>query len=604
MEISIDIETWGLDARRNSFICGVICKNKKNKIEKEIFATAKEMWERIIELGKIEKKKKRNLMVYHHSDYDFYGIFDRKDNKIEYHSFSPFIVTRENVFFIDTNLIFRGTVEELGNKIGLNKLERPKLLENKEKRKLSFEELNEIIKYCVIDAEIVLKGIIMLKEELRRTGINPRRIYTIGQLGMNYILKQLNKSKYKERLFKFGWKYELKETKNKEFIHKAYRGGIVKAWKRGIYKGINYDDINSSYPISATKIPFPDIETEIRIEKPLEYMKEKELLSKMGVSSVIISKTKDSSFGRLIIRNDDKNSDLIEHKSTLVGTWTNYELANAVNNGYRIDEIYESIIYEKLEENPLKEIYEYLYKNREGNPLKKQLYKGIMNMSIGKFGQRREKFHCIRDSNEEYFKYKEMGYEPIKQFGEDNLYQKRLGIQYPKFYCPIIPAYITAYSRERLIQAGEKIGRNNLIYADTDSLLHNRNDKVLKYSNNLGEWKREYENEEVIVYGKKDYAIGDIIKLSGFKKKYLTMEDFAKGKVKNIKKIGIKQAKNEEEIGMFIEEIVDLKKQKEEEDKRDKEILENKWFLDYDERNVFSKERNKKMKEVLKERYL
>ena len=160
---SFDIETWGLDAREQSFICGTLTDEN---MKSEQFTNPKEMWKRIIEIGNKLEKQKKTMQLYSFSDYDFYGIFDRNDNQIEYLCFSPFIVIRRNIYFIDFSLIMRGTVKELGEKVGLPKLDRPEEIMN-EKKQLSFEELNKIKEYNRIDSEIVMKALLELKKELK-----------------------------------------------------------------------------------------------------------------------------------------------------------------------------------------------------------------------------------------------------------------------------------------------------------------------------------------------------------------------------------------------------------------------------------------------------
>ena len=123
-----------------------------------------------------------------------------------------------------------------------------------------------------------------------------------------------------------------------------------------------------------TEIPFPNLISELTIESPLDYMKQKELLEKMGVSTVIIHKPA-KVFPYLLIRTEDENSELVEHSCIMYGTWTNLELAKAVEKGYKIKEVIKSTIYETMEINPLANIYEHLYKAREGNPIRKALYK-------------------------------------------------------------------------------------------------------------------------------------------------------------------------------------------------------------------------------------
>lgn len=78
---------------------------------------------------------------------------------------------------------------------------------------------------------------------------------------------------------------------------------------------------------------------------------------------------------------------------------------------------------------------------------------------------------------------------------------------------------------------------------------------------NWGEFKIEHEQTDCLIYGRKTYRIGDHIKVSGFKKRYATKEEFDTGQIKDNQQITINTTKDFNTIGTFIETTRDLKEQ-------------------------------------------
>ena len=83
MICAIDIETKGLDATK--FVLGTLWKDNCNK--PEVFFEKEKLWNRLIELGKKEKARKRLLSVYaHNHQFDFYGYANLEEKGLKFPS--------------------------------------------------------------------------------------------------------------------------------------------------------------------------------------------------------------------------------------------------------------------------------------------------------------------------------------------------------------------------------------------------------------------------------------------------------------------------------------------------------------------------------------
>ena len=133
------------------------------------------------------------------------------------------------------------------------------------------------------------------------------------------------------------------------------------------------------------------------------------------------------------------------------------------------------------------------------------------------------------------------------------------------YYAPIIPTLINAYARLYMYDQFKKIPETDLIYTDTDSIIMKQGhlDKFT-ITEHIGEFKVEQENETVIVKGRKTYAIGDEIKVSGFRKADVTMEDFRNGIISSKRMETLKTTDDLTKVGSFVTEKRDLNVQEKE----------------------------------------
>lgn len=581
----VDIETKGLDARKFVTAC-LIKENGKKKH----FYKKEDLWKYIIALGKKEMKRKKVLNLYaHNHEYDFYGYANLNDKNLEFFSFRPFIASyyykkKRAVNFLDSYAIFKMPLKKLGEMINLPKKDLP--IEFLEAQRITKKRIKELAPYVERDVEIVLEAIKMMKERIRAEGIQIRRLYTISQIAIAYLINVLKKDGRYDNLFYIKERGLLHRTRYKELIHGAYRGGRCECFQLGGFDGIDYLDVNNLYGYASTKIKFPDLNTEQLVRKPLNYFSINDILNNIGVSRVLIYNRNDE-LGLLPIRTDTGNY-YPKKRKYMIGTYTHIELNEALKNGYDILDIEWSLMWKETD-NPFKEITPRLYnlRKQQKDEFDNFFYKEMQNRSYGKMAQQKTGQEIVIDSVEEAKKYLARNYEIIRGEGYNYMYKRDAHTKDKSYYAPIIPTLINAYARVFMFRQFKKVKKEDLIYTDTDSCLMKKgNLKKFKIGEELGQFKVEYANKQLIVKGRKTYAIGDEIKVSGFRKRDVTIKDFKRGKIKSKKMKTIKTARNIKEVGSFFEEERDLDEQLEE----NREIYElygnEKVFKDKDISNI------------------
>lgn len=630
MELAFDTETYKkdettgkllpiLDGTGKYFIAGSIVDDKGNK---KVFYNKEEMWNWIIEKGKKARKNGKCIYAWAHNiKYDFYNIFkeekglvilaenpfiaiyyitQKKEIPIEKWENYKLFLTKSNrrytfekkenyvkveiqmeaVRFLDSMNLFKMALKEVGNLIGLEKLSMPLEIEN-------IEKLKELETYVLRDSEIVLEGIKMLKEKIRNDGIKIKRIMTINQIAIAYILKEMKR--LKTPIFN-GIGEKIIQSKYRKIIRKAYRGGRVEIFNLGEdkigteIKNVCKIDTNSLYPYASTQIKFPDLKTETLYKNP-EKKYWNNLLNKIGISRAMLY-NKNNSLGLLPVRLPTF-SYFPKRNTYLIGTWTNEEIKTALQEGYELINIEYSIIYDEID-NPFKTIMTNLFKKRTTTKEKGfdyHYYKSMMNNGLGKFGQIRTGQEIIFDNIDQTKKYVKENYinlGGISDNSETIKWQKKPEKQiYKNYYSPLLIALVTAKARLIMYEIYKKL-ENKLIYTDTDDAVFIGQIKDIKNKINLGdkmgELKIDFENGYITAYGRKSTERNGEIKMSGISKSNLVNIDKEKGKIKYKNMQGIKK----ENIGEFEIHERDLKKQVEEYNEQERIIREQKIFIDND----------------------
>ena len=165
----------------------------------------------------------------------------------------------------------------------------------------------------------------------------------------------------------------------------------------------------------------------------------------------------------------------------------------------------------------------------------------MQNRSYGKLAQTKMGFQIEIDNVEEAVKYLQEGYDIMRSEGYNYFYQKEKTDKVKPFYAPIIPTLINAQARIIMYEHFKKIGKENLIYTDTDSCIMKGGTTMdVPLGENLGEFKIVEQSKPLILHGKKTYAIGEEIKIAGFRKRDITFEDFKKGEITSKRMITMK----------------------------------------------------------------
>lgn len=358
-------------------------------------------------------------------------------------------------------------------------------------------------------------------------------------------------------------------------MRKAYRGGRVEAWKTGIIKGASSVDCNSLYPYAASIMKFPDLRTEVFWNRPnREYWGE--LLSKIGICRAMLY-NKDCELGFIPVRLPHLSYYPLKGKY-MIGTWTTGEIRKAMKEGYKIMDIQFIITYDEMD-NPFKIIMPKLYRLRKDKSIgqfNNDFYKSIMNGGIGKFAQIRIGQEIVFDDIEKTLEYQKENWESLGGIEDKSRIIKfrntNKDFNYKSYYCPLLSALITAEARMYMYDLFKKVGKERLLYTDTDSCIFKGKikdiEKDIKIGNGLGEFKVEFEDEEFECWGRKAKRIGNVLKVSGVSRGDIKGYDKRTKRIKFRKMQGLKK----DNTGEFIEDERDLNKQIEEYNKQE-EIL-------------------------------
>lgn len=591
MNIAIDCETEGLDATK--FVMSALIKEDRRK--PIYFYNKKDMWDYIITLGKKLMKHKKVLNVYAHNHrYDFFCYVDINDPNITIMSEKPFIasysfpvfdvklseqVMKQQIYFLDTWAIFKMPLRELARLIGLEKGSIPSSLTQYSESPSENIISADIKEYCAQDARIALQSIIELKKKLKTESINIRRLFTISQIAIQYMLSKMQKYDigwYNNKFKKLAW------SRHNKVVSMAYRGARNEAFQTGYFKHCCYIDINNLYGYSSSLLRFPKLDTERSIYRPLNKYSMKELFSKIGVSNVM-AYNKDDEYGVLPVREKDKNYYPKKGKY-MIGVYTHPELEYAIKNGYKIIDVEWSVIYDECE-NPFTTIMPYIYNKRKAskNKFDDYFYKCMMNHAFGKFGQSKTYQKIVIDSVEKVDNYLNDGFEILRGFDDKWVYKKDMPSKRKPYYHPIIPSLINAKARCIMHENFKKIPKDNLLYTDTDSILFIGDNSLLSrfvIGDKMGAFKVEYTDVEMNIRAPKTYRVDNDVKLAGIRKKDVSPENFDVGTISTKKMVTLSSIKDGKKLGTFNTEVRDLSKVSDNYEDR-KYILDNiRFYID------------------------
>lgn len=516
MILAVDVETYKYDEKEGvytphlnakDFTLGcILVDGKKNPFW---FTKADDMFNFILKFVQQRKKEGHNCYIYGHKhSYDLYSYaqnFIQKTDLLDVKSQDPLLAfLDETGILLDTRAFFKSKLEDVGKLIGLPKLEMPPKIK-------SIEELKP---YLLRDVEIVLESMKVMRNELGKLGIRPKKMLTAGQLAMTFFKSWCRKKKYNgvpysAYLYKKG---TIHKSRFHSFIRKALRGARNECFRAGVFEGVSSVDINSLYPyVMANVMEMPDLLSERFIADAEDFFPQEEILEKIGVAkaTVIFPKTK---LGYLPVRYN--NGIFFPQNTEVTGYWTTFELRRAKEEGYTIKKIHDAVVYRKLPFNPFTELMQEMYNQRKNSdPVLGYVLKLLMNSLAGKFAQFREDKERSICHREDVLGLEDDGFKIETDYGEDYLMVKSLGRKVPNFAHPMITILVKAYARDILYKNLKKIASENfddLIYCDTDAIafIGNHLDKF-DIGKELGQFKIEYQNKHGEFVREKIYAILD-----------------------------------------------------------------------------------------------
>lgn len=365
---------------------------------------------------------------------------------------------------------FKGSVKQMGQLVGLKKLEGKKR-----------NALNKA--YAIRDAEIVYRYMDMFQKRLVNDFGVPLSL-SIGSIAM-----QVFRSRFLER-------NEQATYNNPLLVTQAYYGGRVEVFYRGITKGKVYVcDINSSYPNVMKNYSYPDTQF-------LEKSRLKTHRFGVGRFKVFVPPTVyapvlpiKSSSGRLFFP-----------VGTFEGYWTYAEIRKAVAQGGKVLEEMDGVGTNEVV-NPFQEFISYFYDMRlkckaalSKDPsnleakFESELLKNIMNNLYGKFCQHKARTKMSRRPIPEGILETSLGAYEEKRVGSFWEYVQTES-QAPKTANFLWGLHVTAHARLELLKHLETVINNGgtLLYCDTDSIMFTgeKAAKAMPVSNVLGDLSKE-----------------------------------------------------------------------------------------------------------------
>lgn len=397
--------------------------------------------------------------------YDLINLFKEKLNALEISFVGSRIISatlkNHTLQFRDTLNHWKISVKEMGKRINLEKLE-DDLFNGKvkiTKRKL--------MSRCRRDTEITYKFVMSMKKAYESIGCELKM--TIGSTALAKFYKD--------------YAVRPKEPMNRahlEFCLKGYYGGRTEIFfNKPISGNIYYFDINSLYP-SCMRKKFPDPYSGFWTKSPN--------FESEGMSDITV-KAPEIKIPYLPYR-DTESGRLLFPLGTFRGTYTHFEIREAIKLGYKILKIHKSLQFRNTG-HYFRDFVESFYAKRleaqaRGDALQSDSFKLIPNNLYGKFAQ--------RNKHESLIPYEKKNLKNGDVIYGNMVLRVEQG-EYPKHTNGIWSAYTTAYGRHEWFNHASKIINNCglLIYGDTDSVIFEHKNPIFKESKELGGVKCEGE---------------------------------------------------------------------------------------------------------------
>jgi hypothetical protein len=241
-----------------------------------------------------------------------------------------------------------------------------------------------------------------------------------------------------------------------EFIRSGYFGGLVFLTRTDIVKGAETFDINSSYPHQMCLHGVPGGQRMSSLNWRCD---------NMGIFRVTVQAPDNLIVP--ILPHRDARGIMRWHRGVFETTVTNTELKFAERHGYVVIAVHEGILWEEtlFPFNSFVEKCKALRKSHKGKP-EETLAKLMQNSLYGKYGSRRERLTVFRrdDSDDEFSLLEAL---PLD---DDGFWWIRKEFSDDLRCLPQWAVFITAHARLHLLDTVYRVGVENVVYGDTDSV--------------------------------------------------------------------------------------------------------------------------------------
>ena len=387
------------------------------------------------------------------------------------------------LIFLDNMNYFKLPLKILGHNIGIEKLD---------------IEKDNLKIYCKRDVEILIKAWQLLLNFINNNDLGNFAPTIAGQSFNAFRHKFMSENIYIHV--------------NENIIddeRMAYHGGRTECFKLGKIKGNSYMyDFNSMYPSVMRDFEYPKKYLTSAIyptkNKLKQLVKDYCLIAKCKVE------VKEPVFPKR------ENGKLIFPIGCFETYLTTREIQYALENKIMIL-VSRIHIYEKA--NLFKDYVDFFYKlkvkyRNENNDSFCYLCKLFLNSLYGKFGQRNKQYELSNQSFPVDGQYYEVETKQLYRVINGKT-EKLTGLKEGVDSFVSIPAHITADARMKLWKLIKKLGRQNVFYCDTDSVITS---KRMNETKELGGVSLKDKSNHLVIYGNKDYEFGKDIVMKGIKK--------------------------------------------------------------------------------------
>lgn len=356
---------------------------------------------------------------------------------------------RQRLKFIDSMNYLPLSIWEIGKIFGLPKLEMPDW----------DDPLDDWITYCKRDVEVLERFVVWLIEEMWRLGVGLKPTLASYAFALYNLY-------YKPKNVRFAPPSDEKVLK---LEREAYFGGRVECYRLGKVKQVCEIDVNSMYPYIMRTIKVPTrplyYETEPSVEKLRRLVSEGEAV----IARVVVNVPEGVDPPPVPWRNPVTMKVLFPtgRFETVLCT---PELQLVLPY---IEKVREMVVYQSA--HAFQEFVDDLYSKRkeakkQGNEPLSLLYKLLLNSLYGKFAERKVLTGTVKlappGALPGLYALGKLGVVLVKgPFMIENFGRKKIRDRFTA-----VSAFITSAARAHLWKAMTLIGRENLVYCDTDSI--------------------------------------------------------------------------------------------------------------------------------------